>query len=71
VAIVERVRKGRLCLDDIVGLMHYSWGLFSFSLFNVIRRPKVKNTQPMYIIRWSSKPCYMFKTFILAHLHIV
>jgi len=71
VAVVGRVRKGGLCLDDIAGLMHYSWGLFSFSLFNAIRRPTVTNSQHMYIIRWSPKPFYMFKTFILADLHVV
>jgi len=48
VAVVGRVQKGGLCLDDIAGLMHYSWGLFSFSLFNVIKRPTVTNSQHMY-----------------------
>ena len=47
-AVVGRVQKGGLCLDDIAGLMHYSWGLFSFSLFNVIKRPTVTNSQHMY-----------------------
>jgi len=68
---VGRVRKGRLCLADTAGLMHSSWCLFSFSLFNFIRRPKVMNSQHMYIIRGSSKASYMFKTFILAALHVV